>query len=218
MAVAGRQESPEQKLVDEEQKLYNADIPMERVGPDQKVVMGLAGQCRVVENARFVHKQGDNRKLMYDILALSGSSAGAMYEWLKNFIISSRYITPGKDAFREAKIKTIAMLRKMLDPNGVCGEDIKETVKWQNFAVHCSSLFVNIVGEFICQWTEGDDDDTIYFPDIELDHTEQKLDKGNDDVRNDLDKCPENNVDRPEGEIPISKPFYCLKPLSKDET
>ena len=56
MAVAGRQESPEQKLVDEEQKLYNADIPMERVGPDQKVVMGLAGQWRALENARFVPK------------------------------------------------------------------------------------------------------------------------------------------------------------------
>ena len=67
---------------------------------------------------------------MYDILARSGSDAGAMYEWPKKVIISSRYILPGKDTFREIKIKTAAMLRKMLDPDGDGGEDTKETVKW----------------------------------------------------------------------------------------
>ena len=217
MVVAGRQESPEQKLDDEEQKLYDVDFPMERVGSDQKVVMGLAGQWGALENARFIPKQGDRRKLMYDILTLSDADARAMYEWLKNVIISSRYITPGKDTLCEIKIKTIAMLRKMLDPDSVCGEDIKETAKWRNFALHCSSLFVNIAGELICQWTEGDDDDTVYFPGIGLDHTEQKLDKGNDGVRNDLNKRSENNVDRPDGKTHGSKPFFFFKPLSKDE-
>ena len=154
---------------------------------------------------------------MFDILEFSEQDAGAMYEWLKNVIISSRYITPGKDTFREIQIKTVAMLRKMLDPDSICGEDIKETIKWRNFTVHCSSLFVHIAGGLIRQWTEGDDDDAIYFLDIELDHIEQKLDKGSDDVRDDLSKCSENTVDRRDGKIPGSKLFYCFKPLSKDE-
>ena len=109
------------------------------------------------------------------------------------------------------------MLRKMFDPDGVCGEDIRETVKWRSFAGHCSSLFVNIACELICQWTEGDDDDAVCFPDIEVDHTEPEPGKRNNDVRDDLNKCSDNNVDRPDNRIPSSKPFYCLKPLSKDE-
>ena len=49
MVVAGRRESPELKFDDEEQKLYDVGFPMERVGPDRKVVMGLAGQWRALE-------------------------------------------------------------------------------------------------------------------------------------------------------------------------
>ena len=56
LRVAERQEGPEQKLDEHEQKLDEVDFPMERVGPDQKVVMGLAGQWRALENARFVPK------------------------------------------------------------------------------------------------------------------------------------------------------------------
>ena len=39
LRVAGRQESPEQKLGEHGQKLDEVDFPMERVGPGQKVVM-----------------------------------------------------------------------------------------------------------------------------------------------------------------------------------
>ena len=62
---------------------------------------------------------------MYEFIDLSEQDAGAMYEWLKNLIISCRYITPGEDTFREIKIKTIAMLRKMLDPDSICGETMR---------------------------------------------------------------------------------------------
>ena len=144
---------------------------------------------------------------MYDIKELSDGDVGAMYEWLKNVIISCRYIKPGEDTFRGIEIKIIAMLRKMLDPGGVCGEDIGETVRWRSFAGHCSSLSVNIAGELICQWTEGDDNDEVYFPDIELDHTEQEPSQTNNDVRDDLNKCSDNNVDRPDNRIPGSRPL-----------
>lgn len=47
-----RSGSPEQKLVEEE-------WIEEKVGDDQKVVSGLAGQWRALRGARFVPKQGD---------------------------------------------------------------------------------------------------------------------------------------------------------------
>ena len=135
---------------------------MEKIGSDQKVIMDLAGQWRALENARCVPKQGNRRSLMYDIKNLADRDLGAMYEWLKNAIISCRYIVPGKDTFREIKLKTIAMLRKMLDPDGVCGVDVAETVSCRSLATYCSSLFANVAGELICQWTEGDDNPSIY--------------------------------------------------------
>ena len=152
---------------------------------------------------------------MLDLTDLSEKDAGAMYEWLKNIIISSRYITPGVDTFREIKVKTVAMLRKMLDLDGICGENIAETAKWRECAVHCSAIFVNIAGELIRQWVDRDDDEVNYFPDREVDHPEQKLDderivgSGTDDGKDD-------NVDCSLGVTPGSKPFYCPKPLSKD--
>ena len=51
-----------------------------------------------------------------------------MYEWLKDNIISCRYIIPGRDTFRDIKFKTVAMMRKMLDPDGVCGVDVNDTI------------------------------------------------------------------------------------------
>ena len=126
--------------------------------------MGLAGQWRALENARFVPSQGDRRKLMLDIIDFSEKDAGAMYEWLKNATISSRYITPGVDTFREIKIKTIAMLRKMLDPDGVCGENIAEMPKWRECAVRCSAIFVSIAGELICRVDRDDDEATYLLP------------------------------------------------------
>ena len=99
---------------------------------------------------------------MLDIIDFSEKDAGAMYEWLKNVIISSRYITPGVDTFLEIRIKTIAMLRKMLGRDGICGEDIAETAKRRECAVHGSAIFVNIAGELICQWVGRDDDEAIY--------------------------------------------------------
>ena len=55
MSVAGRQDSPEQKLDEEEQELPSIDFPVERVGPDQKVIMGLAGQWRA--GKRKIHPE-----------------------------------------------------------------------------------------------------------------------------------------------------------------
>lgn len=49
------------------------------------------------------------------------------------------------------KIKTIAMLRKMLDPDGVCGEDVRDTGKLREGAVACSAIFSNVAGELIYQ-------------------------------------------------------------------
>ena len=160
---------------------------------------------------------------MFDIIDLSEQDAGTMYEWLKNIIISSRYITPGEDTFREIEIKTIAMLRKMFEPDSICGEDIAETATWRECAVHCSAIFVNIAGELICQWFDRDDDEAIYFPGREVDHPEQKLEDerivgtGTDDGKDDLNKCLMNSVDCSVGAVPGSKPSYCLKPPSKDE-
>lgn len=56
---------------------------------------------------------------MIDIIDFSEKDFGAMCEWLKNVIISSRYMILGADTFREIKIKTVAMLRNMLIPDGV---------------------------------------------------------------------------------------------------
>ena len=108
------------------------------------------------------------------------------------------------------------MLRKMLGPDGICGEDIAETAKWRECAVACSAIFANIAGELLCQWVDRDDDEAIYFPDREVDHPEQKLDderivgSGTDDGKDD-------NADCSVGATPGSKPVYCLKPLSQDE-
>ena len=60
----------EPKLGEAKEESLNVDLPMEKTGPDQKVVMGFAGQWGALENARFVPKQGDRRKLMYDIKSL----------------------------------------------------------------------------------------------------------------------------------------------------
>ena len=82
---------------------------------------------------------------------------------------------------------------------------------------------MNILGELICRWVDRDDDEAIYSPDREVGRPEQKLDDertgetGKDDGKDDLSKCSMNNVNCPVGAIPGSKPFCCLKPLSKDE-
>ena len=133
-----------------------ADQPLEKVGPDKKVVMGFADQWRALENARFVPQQGDRRQLMYDVNSIVERDIGALYEWLKNVIVSCRFIVPGQDSFREIKPKTIAMLRKMLDPDGVCGVNVAEIASYRDLAELCSSLFANVAGELICQWTEGE--------------------------------------------------------------
>ena len=143
------EEAREQKLDVAKEGSPNADHPLEKTGPDQKVVMGLAGQWRALENARFVPQQGDRRQLMYDINSIAERDIGALYEWLKNVIISCRFIVPGQDSFREIKLKTIAMLRKMLDPDGVCGVNVAETASYRDLAKHCSSLFANVAGELI---------------------------------------------------------------------
>ena len=211
------EEARGQKLDEAEQEIPDADSPMEKVGPDQKVVLGLARQWRALENARFIPKQGDRRSLMYDIKILAGRDPGAMYEWLKNIIISCSYIKPGHDTFRDIKIKTIAMLRKMLDPEGVCGVDVAETDSWRSLANHCSSLFTNVAGELICQWTEGDDNEEVYFPSVDINHVIAEVSKVDDDVKDDLNKCSDNNIDHPDNRVPASRAFYCLRPLSNNE-
>ena len=208
----------EQKLDEAKGGSPNVDLPMEKTGSsDQKVVMGLAGQWRALENARFVPKQGDRRQLMYDIQSLADRDLGALYEWLMSVTISCRYVVPGKGTFRETKLKTIAVLRKMLDPDGVCGVNVAETVAYRSLAKHCSYLFAN-VGEPICQWTEGDDNPKPYFPAADVNQTIEEVDrKVGEDAKDDLNKCSDFSVAPSGNEVPGSKAFECLLPLSKHE-
>ena len=129
----------EQKLDESRDESPNAGAQWERTGPDQKVVMGLVGQWRALENAKFVPKKGDRRQLMYNVSKIAERDLGTLYEWLKNIIISCRLILPGQDSLRGIRLKTIAMLRKMLDPDGVCGVNIDETRAFRELAKHCSS-------------------------------------------------------------------------------
>ena len=124
---------------------------------------------------------------------------------------------PRHDTFREIKLKTIAMLRKMLDPDGVCGVDAAETVTWRSLANHCSSLFVNVAGELARQWTEGDDNKEVYFPNVDIKQLIAEVSNVDDDAKDDLNKCSDNNVAHPDNRVPGSKAFYCLRPLSKDQ-
>ena len=52
----------------------------------------------------------------------------------------------------------------MLDPDGVCGVDVRDTITYRERAKFCSLLFANVAGELVCQWTEKDDLDKAYFP------------------------------------------------------
>ena len=165
----GGEEVHEQKLDASGDESPNVEGQWEKTAPDQKVVMGLAGQLRALGNAKFVPKQGDRRFLMYNVSEIAKRDLGAMYEWLKDNIVSCRYILPGQDSFRDIKLKTVGMLRKMLGPDGICGVNVEETRSYRDLAKQCSSLFANVAGELICQWTEGDDEDKIYFPSSNLD-------------------------------------------------
>ena len=157
--------------------------------------MGLVGQWRALENAKYVPKQGDRRLLMYNVSKIAERDLGAMYEWLKGIIISCRYILPGQDSFRDIKLKTVAMLRKMLDPDGVCGVNVEETRSYRDLAKQCSSLFANVAGELICQWTEGDDDEKIYFPSTDVESILDFVNKlAGENDEEDLNKCSEGNV------------------------
>ena len=185
----------EQKLDASGDESPNVEGQWEKTGPDQKVVMGLAGQWRALENAKFVPKQGDRRFLMYNVNEIAKRDVGAMYEWLKDIIISCRYILPGQDSFRDIKLKTVAMLRKMLDPDGVCGVNVEETRSYRDLAKQCSSLFANVAGELICQWTEGDDDEKIYFPSTDVESILDFVNKlAGENDEEDLNKCSEGNV------------------------
>ena len=83
---------------------------------------------------------------------------------MKDIIISCRYIIPGRDTFKDVKYKTIAMMRKMLDPDGICGVDIEDTIYYREKAKLCSLLFANVAGELLCQWTEKDNTEGAYSP------------------------------------------------------
>ena len=133
-------------------------------------------------------------------------------------IISCRFIVPGHDTFREIKLKTIAMLWKMLDSDGVCGANVAETVSHRSLAKHCSSLFANVAGELICQWTEGDNDPKPYFPSTDMVQVMEQIDrKVGEDVEDDLNKCSDGNVAPSGNEVQGSRPFECLLPLSRHE-
>ena len=107
----------------------------------------------------------------------------------------------------------------MLDPDGVCGVDVAETVSCRSLATHCSSLFANVAGELICQWTEGDDDPNIYFPTADVKEVIEELEqKVGEDMKDDLNKLSDYSVAPSDNEVPGSKAFQCLRPLSEDET
>ena len=155
---------------------------------------------------------------MYNVKSIADRDLGALYEWLKNVIISCRFIVPGNDSFREIKLKTIAMLRKMLAPDGVCGVNVAETVAYRSLAKHCSYLFANVAVELICQWAEWDDNPEPYFPAADVNKTIEEVDrKVGEDAKDDLNKCSDGNVAPSGNEAPGSKAFECLLPLSKHE-
>ena len=135
----GGEEAHEQKLDASGDESPKIEGQWEKTGPDQKVVMGLAGQWRALENAKFVPKQGDRRFLMYNVSEIAKRDLGAMYEWLKDIIISCRYILPGQGSFRDIKLKTVAMLRKIVDPGGIRGVNVEETRSYRDLAKQCSS-------------------------------------------------------------------------------
>ena len=91
--------------------------------------------------------------------------------------------------------------------------------QFRSLANHCSSIFANVAGELICQWTEGDEDANVYFPSADIKSLIAEVSKVDEDVRNedDLNKGSVYNVARSNNEAPGSKEFYCLRPLSKDE-
>ena len=151
---------------------------------------------------------------MSDINSLLGCDPGALYEWLKNAIISCRYIVPGHDTLREIKLKTIAMLRKMLDPDGVCGHKVSETVNFRRLAQHCSYLFANTAGELICQWTEGDNDAEPHLPAASVDETVASVGQKVGEVAKAVE---DHSLNPPGNEVPGSKPFVCRLPLPKHE-
>ena len=105
------------------------------------------------------------------------------------------------------------MLRKMLDPDGICGVNIEETRIYRNLAKQCSSLFANVAGELICQWTEGDDEDKIYFPSRNLDYILDYVNKptGENDEE-DLNKRSEGNVSTWNMEAKGSNPSHASSP------
>ena len=207
----------EQKLDASGDESPSAEGQWGKTGSDQKVVMGLAGQWRALENARFVPKQGDRRFLMLNISEIATRDLGVMYEWLKDNITSCRYIIPGHDTFRGIKLKTVAMLRKMLDPDGVCGVNVGETRDYRELAKKCSTLFANVAGELICQWTEKDDNDNVYFPANTIDSVLGYVDKPTGQCdREDLNKCSDENVATPDmNATEGSKAFTCIKPLHR---
>ena len=77
-------------------------------------------------------------------------------------------------------------------------------------------LFANVAGELICRWTEGDDEDKIFFPSNNLDFILDYVNKpAGENDKEDLNKCSGGNVSTLSTEAKGSKPYMCLKPLSR---
>ena len=75
--------------------------------------------------------------MILDLNSICEKGTGAMYEELKNRIISCMYTAPLGDTFYGIKVKTIAMLRKMIDPDSQCCESLKETLLLRQAARIC---------------------------------------------------------------------------------
>ena len=196
-----------------EEKVPDDDVVMKSAGSDQKVDEGQDGRWRALENVRCIPTQGDRRQLMNDIFKITECDPGALYEWLKNSIISCRYTVPVSDTQREIKLKTIVMLRKMLDPDGVCGHNVTETTHCRRLAQHCTYLFANTAGEMICQWTDADKGSEPYFPACD-DNTTATLGQQVGEGMKTVEDCSLN----PTGdESPGPKTFECPAPVTKEE-
>ena len=72
----GGKKGHEQKLDASGDESPNVGGQWDKTGSDQKVVMGLAGQWRALENARFIPKQGDRRFLMHTISEIATRDIG----------------------------------------------------------------------------------------------------------------------------------------------
>ena len=79
-------------------------------------------------------------------------------------------------------------------------------------------LFANVAGELICQWTEENDKDEIYFPAHNLGSVLSDVSKPTGECNMEgLFERSDENVDDPNAPAKGTKAFTCIEPLPRKE-